>query len=67
MKELVLSNPSWTKGPIQITTTEAVDQINDYLMEGIEINDVIAIVVCNVFLKLQYEGEKDNKHYFKGI
>lgn len=69
MKKYLLINPTWPENvdSVEITTKEAVYEIEKNLKEGLIIGDVFPIIISGMILKLQYRGKKYNEYYFKYI
>ena len=69
MKKYLLINPSCPENvdSVEITTKEAVYEIEENLKEGLISGEVFPVVVSGMILKLQYKGKKYNEYYFKYI
>ena len=69
MKKYLLINPTWSENVdnIEITTKEAVYEIEENLKDGLICGEVFPIIISGMILKLQYKGKKYNEYYFKYI
>ena len=69
MKKYLLINPTWPENAdsVEITTKEAVYEIEENLKEGLISGEVFPIIISGMILKLQYRGKKYNEYYFKHI
>ena len=69
MKKYLLINPTWLENVdnIEITTKEAVYEIEENLKDGLICGEVFPIIISGMILKLQYKGKKYNEYYFKYI
>ena len=69
MKKYLLINPAWPENvdSVEITTKEAVYEIEENLKDGLICGDVFPIIISGMILKLQYKGKKYNEYYFKYI
>ena len=69
MKKYLLINPTWSENAdsVEITTKEAVYEIEEHLKDGLICGDVFPIIISGMILKLQYKGKKYNEYYFKYI
>ena len=69
MKKYLLINPTWPENvdSVEITTKEAVYEIEENLKDGLICGDVFPIIISGIILKLQYKGKKYNEYYFKYI
>ena len=52
---------------VEITTKEAVYEIEENLKEGLISGEVFPVIVSGIILKLLYRGRKYNEYYFKYI
>ena len=69
MKKYLLINPTWPENvdSVEITTKEAVYEIEENLKEGLITGEVFPVIVSGMILKLQYRCRKYNEYYFKYI
>ena len=69
MKKYLLINPTWPENvdSVEITTKEAVYEIEENLKEGLISGEVFPVIISGMILKLQYKGKKYNEYYFKYI
>ena len=69
MKKYLLINPTWSENvdSVEITTKEAVYEIEENLKEGLISSEVFPVIISGMILKLQYKGRKYNEYYFKYI
>ena len=69
MKKYLLINPTWPENvdSVEITTKEAVYEIEENLKEGLISGEVFPIIISGMILKLQYKGKNYNEYYFKYI
>ena len=69
MKKYLLINPTWSENvdSVEITTKEAVYEIEENLKEGLISGEVFPVIISGIILKLQYKGRKYNEYYFKYI
>ena len=69
MKKYLLINPTCPENAdsVEITTKEAVYEIEENLKEGLISGEVFPVIVSGIILKLQYRGRKYNEYYFKYI
>ena len=69
MKKYLLINPTWSENAdsVEITTKEAVYEIEENLKEGLISGEVFPVIISGIILKLQYRGRKYNEYYFKYI
>ena len=69
MKKYLLINPTYPENAdsVEITTKEAVYEIEENLKEGLISGEVFPVIVSGIILKLQYRGRKYNEYYFKYI
>ena len=69
MKKYLLINQTWHENvdSVEITTKEAVYEIEENLKEGLISGEVFPVIVSGIILKLQYRGRKYNEYYFKYI
>ena len=69
MKKYLLINPTCPENAdsVEITTKEAVYEIEENLKEGLISGEVFPVIVSGMILKLQYRGRKYNEYYFKYI
>ena len=69
MKKYLLINPTWPENvdSVEITTKEAVYEIEENLKGGLICGEVFPVIISGIILKLQYRGRKYNEYYFKYI
>ena len=69
MKKYLLINPTWPENvdSVEITTKEAVYEIEEHLKEGLICGEVFPVIISGMILRLQYKGKKYNEYYFKYI
>jgi hypothetical protein len=69
MKKYLLINPTWPENvdSVEITTREAVYEIEENLKEGLISGEVFPVIISGMILKLQYRGRQYNEYYFKYI
>ena len=69
MKKYLLINPTWPENAdsVEITTKEAVYEIEENLKDGLICGEVFPVIISGMILKLQYRGKKYNEYYFKHI
>ena len=69
MKKYLLINPTWPENvdSVEITTKEAVYEIEENLKGGLISGEVFPVIISGIILKLQYRGRKYNEYYFKYI
>ena len=69
MKKYLLINPTWPENAdsVEITTKEAVYEIEENLKDGLICGEVFPVIISGMILKLHYRGKKYNEYYFKYI